>query len=253
VGSVSVVSQAASVGGRSLDARAWIAVGVVALSGFSAGCANRAPETSAVPNQATATFLQLPQVAAAPATSQDYRIGPNDTLSVNVFQVPDLSLQKVKVDASGRILFPLVGSLTAVGKTTSQLADEITTRLSERYLQNPQVTVMVDEAVSQKVTVDGAVTQAGVFELSGRTSLLQAVAMARGPARDANLKRVAVFRTVEGRRMAAVFDLDAIRAGRAEDPEIRGDDIVVVDGSALKGAWREIVGVLPMLPIFSLF
>jgi polysaccharide export outer membrane protein len=197
-------------------------------------------------------FADAPAAAPAPvsAPAHEYRIGPLDKLNINVFQVKDLTLEKVQVDASGQILLPLIGVVQAGGKTTAELSAEIAARLQEKYLQSPQVSVLVEEAASQKVTVDGAVTEAGVFEIRGRTTLLQAVAMAKGPNRTANLHRVVVFRQIDGKRNAATFDLQAIRRGKAEDPEIYGDDVVVVDSSALKGAWRETVGALPAFNIF---
>jgi polysaccharide export outer membrane protein len=104
------------------------------------------------------------------------------------------------------------------------------------------------------VTVDGAVMQPGVYAMSGPTTLLQAVAMAKGADNKyANLKRVTLFRTVDGQRQAAVFDLREIRAGRAADPVIHSNDVIVVDGSNVKGVLREILGALPALSIFRGF
>ncbi len=189
---------------------------------------------------------------AAPATSSDYRIGATDKLSVTVFQVPDLSFPELVVDASGNIQMPMIGSVLAAGRTPSELSTDIAGRLAERYLRNPQVTVTVREAASQKVTVDGAVKRPGVYEMRGRTTLLQAVAMAEGPAPTADVESVAIFRTVDGRRMVAVFDLAAIRNGAAEDPVIVGDDVVVVDTSRLNTALREALAALPAFSIFTL-
>ena len=177
----------------------------------------------------------------APATSQgDYRIGALDKLNITVFQNKDLTVEKMQVDAGGRILLPLVGGIAAAGKTTTELSDEIAARLAERYMQNPQVSVTVDEAVSQKVSVEGAVNEAGVFELKGRTSLLEAVARAKGANRYANLHHVTIIRNVEGAPHAATFDLAAIGLGKARNPEVVGNDIVVVEdfeGEDLL-AWR---------------
>jgi len=180
----------------------------------------------------------------------DYRIGPTDLLKVTVFQVPDLSFDEVRVDTAGQIEMPLIGSVQAAGRTPPELAREIANLLSARYLQDPQVTVTVTQAASEKITVDGAVNKPGVYEMRGRTTLLQAVAMAEGPSRLADLESVAVFRTVEGRRMVAMFDLAAIRNGQAEDPLVRGDDVIVVDTSRLSAAMR---GVLETLPGFAVF
>lgn len=185
------------------------------------------------------------------ATTDDYRIGPLDKLNITVFQVKDLTQEAVQVDGSGQVSLPLIGNVMAAGKTTQELAIEIADRLQGKYLQSPQVSVWVQEAVSQKVTIDGAVREPGVYTMSGPTTLLQAVAMAKGPdLKLANLSRVAVFRSVNGQRTVAVFNLKAIRAGKAPDPVIFGNDVVVVDGSAIKSTFREVLAALPGLAIF---
>lgn len=182
----------------------------------------------------------------------EYRIGVGDTLTVRVFQVPDLSFDALVVDSSGSFQMPLIGAIQAVGLTSAELSQEIASRLQTRYLRDPQVTVTVAEAASQKFTVDGAVTRPGVYEMTGSTTLLQAVAMAQGPSRSANLKKVAVFRTIEGQRAVALFDLQAIRQGQAEDPPILGEDVIVVDTSRLSQALQAFISTVPALAVFRL-
>jgi polysaccharide export outer membrane protein len=181
----------------------------------------------------------------------DYRIGPLDKLNIVVFQVKDLSVDNLQVDASGQILLPLIGAVQANGKTTAQLSDEIADRLKAHYLQSPQVSVTVAEAASQKVTVEGAVNEAGVFELKGRTSLLEAVARAKGVSKAANSHRVAIVRSVDGAPHAATFDLAAISAGKAHDPEVLANDVVIVDTSRSKSFWHGVVEVLPAFYLFT--
>jgi polysaccharide export outer membrane protein len=101
--------------------------------------------------------------------------------------------------------------------------------------------------VSQKVSVEGAVNQAGVFPMKGRTSLLEAVAMARGPSKDANLRRVAIVREVDGAQQASVFDMAAIEKGEAPDPEVLGSDTVVVATSGAKTFWHGFIEAVPGL------
>lgn len=191
------------------------------------------------------------QTDTAQLSHAGYQIGPSDKLALTVFQVPDLSFEEIHVDASGNLQLPLLGSIRAAGLTPAQLSDDIGRRLGERYLRNPQVMVTVSEAASQKITVDGAVAKPGVYKMSGQTTLMQAVAMAEGPTRVAELDSVAVFRTVDGRRMVAVFDLNAIRAGQAADPLMQGDDIVVVDTSRLNSVLRDVIQALPGLAVFA--
>lgn len=191
---------------------------------------------------------------SAPAeANQNYRVGAGDKLNITVFRVKDLTVEKMQVDATGQILLPLIGSVMAQGKTTTELSNEIAARLGEKYLQSPQVSVVVEETASQKVTVEGAVNEAGVFTLRGRTSLMEAVAMAKGLSKTANPRHVAIIRTVDGQQKAAVFDLAKIRMGKAGNPEILANDIVVVDDSGAKVFWQGVVGTLPALMIFSYF
>ncbi len=178
-----------------------------------------------------------------------YYIGPLDVLEISVFQAPDLT-RTAQVDAGGSIMLPLIGAVKVAGQTSEQAAASIARSLGERYLQNPQVSVFVKEAQSSKVTVEGSVMQPGVYPLTGRTTLLQALALARGPDRVADQKRVAVFRTIEGQRMAAVFDLTAIRSGQAKDPEVYGNDLIVVDVSGSKSVLRDVVGTAPIFAVF---
>ena len=192
------------------------------------------------------TLVDFPQ-APASASEVDYRIGSLDKLNITVFQIKDLTIDKLQVDASGQILLPLIGSVIAKGRTTTELSAEIARRLGDHYLQSPQVSVTVEEAVSQKVSVEGAVNEAGVFELKGRTSLLEAVARAKGVSKGGNAHKVTIIRTVDGVPHAARFDLAAIGEGRARNPEVVGNDVVIVDGSQAKSAWRGFVEAMPAL------
>lgn len=214
---------------------------VLAAASLTACAASRAAPSSTA---------SLSTQADVPAFESDYRISAQDILNVRVFQVEDLSFDELRVGTSGLVELPLIGSVRAAGRTPSELAAEIRDRLANRYMHDPQVTVSVTESSSQKITVDGAVTEAGVFEMKGRTTLQQAVAMAKGATRTADLRNVAVFRTVDDQRTVAVFDLVAIRMGEAPDPVLMGDDIVVVDTSQMSVLLREALAALPGLAVF---
>lgn len=223
---------------------------IAVVVGLVTGCAgsNRpiAATDAAIP-VAGATLPASSGISPAP----EYRIGASDKLNVKVFQIPDLSFEEIFVDASGSIQMPMIGTVRAQGLTPEELSAEMERLLREQYLRDPQVSVTVTEAANQKVTVDGAVSKPGVYRMQGRTTLLQAVAMAEGPTRIADLRSVAVFRTVDGRRMVALFDLSQIRGGQLADPYIQGDDIVVVDTSRLSAVMREVLAALPGLAVFS--
>ena len=201
-----------------------------------------------VPAGAALASLPPPDASSGLA-EQDYRIGPLDELDMIVYEEKELS-QTVDVDASGRITLPLVGALIAAGKTPQQLAAEIGQKLGEKYLQSPQVAILVKKANSQKVIVEGEVGQPGVYPITGRTTLLQAVALAKGANAYADYKHVSIYRFVDKKRYGEQFNLDAIRKGREPDPEVYGNDVVVLQRSGLKSALRDYVTPLSSLILF---
>ena len=205
---------------------------------------------------AATTTKELPapdttSISGAYQGVSEYRLGPQDLIEVNVFQVADLN-RSVRLNSAGQVSLPLIGSVQAGGKTVQELETEISALLSERYLQDPQVSVFVKEFASQRVTLEGAVKSPGIYPLTGPTSLLQAIAMAQGLDPLANQQGVVVFRVVEGKKMAAVFDLAAIRTGNAEDPRIYGDDVIVVDQSESKSSLHRFIQTMPLLGLFVL-
>lgn len=221
---------------------------VMALALLCAACAGQKPN---LPGGADAySVIKAPGADSAPG---DYLVGPLDTLQVTVFQEPDLSFEKIQVDASGNLTFPLIGTVRAQGKTSSELAREIASALGQKYLVNPQVTVLVTSSISQRFTVEGQVTEPGVYDIAGTTTLLEAIARAKSPTRSAKLDQIIVFRTIDGQRMGAIFDLKAIRNGDAPDPQILGGDVIVVGFSQVKGAWQDILRAAPLAAFANAF
>lgn len=183
----------------------------------------------------------------------EYKIGPYDLLEISVFQVAEMS-RAVRVNAKGMITLPLIGSVPAGGLTAVQLEEAIAARLARDYLQDPQISVFIKEFVSQRVTVEGSVAKAGVYPLSGRTTLIQAIAMASGldPLADENQVKVFRMRSDGGKDMA-VYDLEAIRAGKSVDPVIEGNDVIVVDESGTKATVKGIADTLRGFFNFGMF
>lgn len=156
--------------------------------------------------------LSKPDAAPVMPLEEGYRIAPLDKLTIKVLRMQDLT-GDYNVDLAGNISLPLIGEVRAVNLTTAQLDGELTGKLGQKYLENPDVSVGIKESTSRVVTVDGAVKTAGAFPTIGPTSLMRAVALAGGVTEDANARRVAVFRSVGGQRQGAAFDLVAIRRG----------------------------------------
>jgi polysaccharide export outer membrane protein len=193
-----------------------------------------------------------PDVQAQPVANAQEPIGPLDILQITVFQVESLS-GDFQVDTSGAISYPLIGAVEAQGRTPVQLAQQISSQLSQKYLQSPNVQVAIKQRAEQTITVDGSVNQPGVFPVKGPTTLLQAVAMARGTSQDANPSRVYIFRTIKGERLAGAFDLQSIRRAQAQDPTVYGNDIVVVDGSRGRQLFRDLISTMPLMGVLRPF
>lgn len=164
--------------------------------------------------------------------ASSYLVGPEDVLTVQVFQVKELD-REVVVSQQGKISLPLVGSVKAEGLATRDIERSIAVKLRE-YVQVPQVTVGVKEYKSQKFTVEGSVKRPGVYPIQGRITLLQSIATAHGPNNLADLRRVLVFRNFKEKKYAATFDLEMIRQGKFPDPVIVKKDIIVVGESGSK-------------------
>jgi len=183
--------------------------------------------------------LPEPDVTSTFQDFSNYRIGPTDVLSVEVLQAEELKREGA-VDAAGNFSMPIVGDIMVGGKTPSEVRQLIAEKLRGGYILDPQVSVNITEAHSQMVTVDGAVKNPGMYPVTGRMTLQQAVASARGVERIADLDTVIVFRDVNQERRAALFSLNEIRSGRQVDPQIYANDIVVVGENAVRGFFSDL-------------
>lgn len=224
----------------------WPLLAAVMLCGCGAGTQLDRSSTAV----RVATSLPPPDSPTTPVDIAPYRIVPGDELTVSVFGAPELD-RVGTVDSAGNFSLPLTGALIAAGKTPAEIGAEIEAKLRGPYLKNPRVAVNVKQSGNQQtVTVDGAVQQPGIYPVTGRMTLQQAVATARGAAEVANIRNVVVFRTVDGQKMAAMFDLKAIRSGQMTDPQIFGNDIVIVGEDAIQKFLRNATMGFPILGRF---
>jgi polysaccharide export outer membrane protein len=137
------------------------------------------------------------QDAAKPAVPDSYIIGASDNISVTVFKEPTLS-SSLLVRPDGMISMPLLGDVKAAGKTTTQLADDITARL-KKYVQDPNVTVVLGQVNSKKIYLLGEVSKPGPVEMTPGMTFLQAIATAGGLTQFANSKRIYILRIDGGK------------------------------------------------------
>jgi len=208
----------------------WLAA--VGLVAFAAGNLVFAQDVAAPAAPQVAPSAVAARSVPATADMEEYKIGPSDLLELSVFGVQEMT-RVVRVNAQGMISLPLLGTIRAGGLTANELEAVLAAKLSENLLQDPQVSVFIKEFVSQRVVVEGSVMKTGVYPLTGKTSLMQVLAIAGGLNQIADPTNVKIFREKQGgTREVHTFDLLAIRAGKAEDPLIKGNDTVVVEESA---------------------
>lgn len=213
------------------------------MSGPGAG-GEKKPDAGRGTQKASAGIPAVVGLPPNPGVAAAYRIGPGDLLDIKVFQADELSSEE-RVNDAGSIALPLVGPVQVGGLTPIEAEAKIAKILGKSYLQNPQVNIFVKQYANQNVTVAGAVTKPGVFPLTGRTTLLQAVAMAQGVTNLANDKQVIIFRSHGGKGTKAyIVNLAKIEQGKLADPPLVADDRVVVPESGAAVFFDAITGTL---------
>lgn len=143
---------------------------------MAAVVAAQAPKTSLIKPQASAAAPSADKGASK--VDPEYIIGPGDVLSIDVYQEPEVS-RTLPVRPDGRISLPLAGEILAQGKTALQLQAEVTERL-KKFIDHPSVTVMVQDAQSQRYNILGMVMKPGTYPLAHPATILDAIALAGG-------------------------------------------------------------------------
>ena len=157
-----------------------------------------------------------------------YRLAAEDVLRIAVWKEEDLQVEAI-VRPDGRLTFPLVGEVTARGKTVEQVRSEIARRLS-RYIPDPVVSVSLIKIGGNKVFVIGEANKPGAYVLGEYLDVMQALSLAGGLTPYADRDGIRILRRVDGREEAIAFDYDAIVKGRRLEQNIRlrnGDVIVI--------------------------
>jgi polysaccharide export outer membrane protein len=184
-----------------------------------------------------------------------FKLGADDLLSVKVFGSEDASVDRVRIDKSGRLSVPVAGVVNAGGLSIEELEDQLEARLRANYFRNPQVSVNLIEVESAKLTLDGQVAKPGLYPVTPNMTLIQAVASAEGTTENARLGEVVIFRTVNGQKYAALYNLSAIRRGNYADPAVFANDTIVIGDSSARRLFRDFIQIIPLLttPIIVAF
>ncbi|MGB2623950.1 MAG: polysaccharide biosynthesis/export family protein [Candidatus Acidiferrum sp.] len=167
--------------------------------------------------------------ATAQNTSdKEYKIGPQDVLRIDVWKEPEIT-RTVPVRPDGKITLPLLNDIQAAGMTPMELANVIHEGL-KKYINDPQVTVSVEEINSRRIYVTGEVTRPGAFPLLPNMTVLQALTSAGGFTQFAKMKNIYVLRTESGKQLKLPFNYKAVIDGKkpADNIQLQAGDTIVV-------------------------
>src|SRR5258705_152342 len=189
------------------------------------------------------------QGAARSVGDTELPIGPGDLIELSVFEVDELSKLRVRVPMKGTVSLPLVGQVQATGRTAAELEDEIRSRLQEKFMHDPQVSVFIHEHNSQRVSVIGAVRRGagagpacggggverwGSLGWRGRTTLPRGVLAAGGVKDGADWSDIRLYRRdASGKVSVSNYDLEKFEEGQAA-PELQRNDVVIIGKHAGK-------------------
>jgi polysaccharide biosynthesis/export protein len=212
---------------------ALVALAATAALAQSKSVTAPAPSRSAAaPAASPATTMKAPAASASPAAPTsavptDFVIGPDDMLTVTVWKNDTLSKQ-VPVRPDGKISLPLLHDIQAAGLTSMQLRDKISVALAE-FMPNPEVSVIVSEVRSYRVSVLGEVNKPGVLQLKSETSILEALAMSGGLRDFASPSKITVFRKdTYGNTHRIKFNYNRAMRGEEDNLALKSGDVVVV-------------------------
>ena len=168
-------------------------------------------------------------VPVRPATPNGYVIGVDDVLSILFWRDKDLSAPEVTVRPDGKVTLPLLNDMQAAGLTPDQLRDAILVA-AQKYVEDPNPTVIVKEIKSRKVFITGQVEKAGPYPLNGPTTILQLIAMAGGLREFADGKEISLMRTENGKPGVYSFNYQDVlkRRNLRQNIELKPGDVVVV-------------------------
>ena len=200
-------------------------IATVLAAGLSCSAQSKGPATPPAP---VAAPVAAPAHPAASASAKDtYIIGGSDVLSINVWKQPTLS-GSLLVRPDGMISLPLVGDVQAAGLTPPQLAHEITERLW-KYIQDPNVSVVVTAIHSKMIYMIGEVAKTGPVEMTPDMTLLEAISSAGGLTEFANKKKMYLLRDVGGKRQKIQLHYkEALKGNQTYDLPLEAGDTIVV-------------------------
>jgi polysaccharide export outer membrane protein len=164
-----------------------------------------------------------------PPVVADMSLGPGDVIVIDVFNEQELEKKTFQVAQDGTIDYPLIDRIAVGGMNPEEVAELITLRLIEGgFLNNPQVSVLVEEYHSKRIHVLGEVKKPGTFSFQENMKLVQAITLAGGFTPIAKETRVSVTRRIDDKEVVFVVDVKKIVNNKATNIPLQAGDIVYV-------------------------
>jgi polysaccharide biosynthesis/export protein len=206
------------------------AIGSTAVPCAAQTQAQPARPATATPGQAPARTATPPPVAAAPGVNLplEYTIGADDLLSIVFWRDKELTAD-VTVRPDGKISLPLLNDVQASGFTPAQLKDRIVEE-SKKYVEDPNVTVVVKQINSRRVFIGGEIRKPGPYSLTAPTTVLQMLSIAGGLGDFAKSEKIMVVRNENGKQVSYKFNYKEVIEGKklAQNIELKPGDTIVV-------------------------
>jgi len=161
-----------------------VSIGLYAIPGLAAeGIATEVAKETAKETESDSNLEQMEEII-----DRSYRIGVGEVLSIHTFNEPDLTFTKLRLSREGIIHFPLIGKVEALGKSITQIREEIESRLRDGYLKQPRVTVTIEEF--REFFINGQVKRPGAYNYAPGMTIRKAISISGGLTDRASLQKI---------------------------------------------------------------
>ncbi len=182
---------------------------------------------------------------------EEYRLGPEDVIGIEVFNLPQYSLAQLIIPPDGKVNYKLIGSINVRGRTVESVQKEIAEKLNE-YIIDPKVTVQLLQSHSMKYVIDGDVGRPGIFEMTRRMTVREAIVNSGGVLPTGDKAKVQIARALpNGQSELKLINFKELEKGRGIDEFLAPGDMIFVPGNRFKTItkWMTVVQTVTWLPM----
>lgn len=182
---------------------------------------------------------------------EEYRLGPEDAIGIEVFNLPQYSIPQLIIPPDGKINYKLIGSISVRGRTVESVQKEIAEKLNE-YIIDPKVTVQLLQSHSMKYIVDGDVGKPGIFEMTRRMTVREAIVNSGGILPTGDRAKVQIARAMpNGQSELKLINFKDLEKGKGIDEFLAPGDMIFVPGNRFKtiSKYLQVVQTVTWLPM----